>query len=99
MPIHAGLMKQDAKSRVAGLALRTARERIFGPQGELKHVMLYCGSGMVAGSNNTCIFGPTPGGGWECLDLRNFFGGKQFNSHGVRMIYTPLWGQTIRRAA
>jgi hypothetical protein len=198
MPIHAGLMKQDAKSRVAGLALRAARERIFaleqttslhpnnmprnlysrlsgmicwdsammcawlgggvnleppprmtdieygvyhhttrsfalvstysynnlftynlridslaqawamelgsfigfvGPQGELKHVMLYCGNGLAAGSNNTCIFGPTPGGGWECLDLRNFFGGKQFTSYGVQMIYTPLWGQTIRRSA
>jgi hypothetical protein len=198
MPLHAGLMMQSPQSRVAGLALRAARERIFameattslhprnmsknlysrlsgmicwdsammcawlgggvdlqppprmqdiehgvyhhrarsfglvstqsydnlfayrlpvdsanqawrmelgsfigfvGPENELKHVMLYCGEGLAAGSNNGCIFGNVPGGGWECLDLKSFFRSDHYLSYGVRMIYTPVWGQTIRRTA
>lgn len=66
-------------------------------QNGLKHVMLYCGNGLAAGSNNGCIYDPLPTGGWEVLDLIPFFGSHHIQA-GTRMIYTPITGQTIRRA-
>ena len=65
-------------------------------QNGLKHVMLYCGHGLAAGSNNACIYDPLPTGGWEVLDLISFFTSRHIQD-GVRMIHTPIWGQTIRR--
>jgi hypothetical protein len=65
-------------------------------QNGLKHVMLYCGNGLAAGTNNGCIYDPLPTGGWEVLDLIPFFTSHHIQS-GTRMIHTPIWGQTIRR--
>ncbi|MDB6010422.1 MAG: hypothetical protein JWL65_2672 [Gammaproteobacteria bacterium] len=62
----------------------------------LRHVMIYVGNGLAAGSNNQCIFERLCTGGWEVLDLNYFFSSEAYRRR-TRMIFTRVFGQTVRR--
>jgi hypothetical protein len=60
----------------------------------LRHAMVHIRHGLGAGTKNGCIFPASPGGGWEAVDMTEFFDGTTFNRH-TRMVYVPCNGQRV----
>ena len=60
----------------------------------LRHVMLHINGGLGAGTKNGCIYPASGGGGWEAIDMTEFFGPNAFNKH-TTMVYEPCNGQRV----
>jgi len=59
----------------------------------LRHVMIYVGVGWAAGTNNGSMF-PNNIGGWQIINITQFFGSNPQTLGGNRMIYRSIngWG-------
>jgi hypothetical protein len=65
---------------------------------ELRHVMIYCLAGQVAGSRNATIF-PTSQGNWETVHLADFFKtpAHTITENQTHIFYSPVSGRTVRK--